>query len=183
MLNYPAFKRLMLLPVLKNCYTLIAITHVLTGKPLMKRYSHKPEDLAKLFGQSPLAKVQQQHQQVSQLNSELCQILQVQQLSFCQVATIKNGRAVILCSSAAWATRLKMQRDAILDNFRRKILPDLAGIDIEVSPNGQTISFTVQEAPAKPYIATMSADSRAKLQQAASQTEGAVQQALQRLLR
>ena len=149
----------------------------------MKRYSHKPEDLAKLFGQSPLAKVQRQHQQVSQLNAELCQILQLSQLSFCQVATIKDGRAVILCSSAAWATRLKMQRDAILDNFRRKILPDLAGIDIEVSPNGQNIPLLVQETVAKPYIANMSDDSRAKLQQAANLTDGPVQQALQRLLK
>lgn len=149
----------------------------------MKRYSHKPEDLAKLFGQSQLASVQRQHQQVSQLNAELCQILQLPQLSFCQVATIKNGRAIILCSSAAWATRLKMQRDAILDNFRRKILPDLAGIDIEVSPNGQNMPLTVQEAPARPYVANMSEDTRAKLQQAASQTHGPVQQALQRLLK
>jgi hypothetical protein len=149
----------------------------------MKRYSHKPEDLAKLFEQSPLAGVQHQHKQVSQLNRELCQILQLPKLQFCQVASIKAGRAVILCSSAAWATRLKMQRDAILDNFRRKILPDLAGIDIEVSPNGQNAIFQVQETPAAPYSVSMSEDSRATLQHAASQTHGVVQQALQRLLK
>lgn len=173
----------MLLPYLKNCYTLAAIILIKTGYLLMKRYSHKPEDLAKLFGQSPLAKVQRQHQQVSKLNAELCQILQLSQLTFCQVATIKEGRAVILCSSAAWATRLKMQRDAILDNFRRKILPDLAGIDIEVSPNGQNSPLLVQEVPTTPYIASMSEASRAKLQQAAKLTNGSVQQALQRLLK
>jgi len=149
----------------------------------MKRYSHKPEDLAKLFGQSPLAGVQHQHRQVAQLNAELCHILQLPKLSFCQVATIKQGRAIILCSSAAWATRLKMQRDAILDNFRRKILPDLAGIDIEVSPNGQKPHYTVQETPTKPYIAVMSDESREKLQHAASQTHGPVQEALARLLK
>ena len=76
-----------------------------------------------------------------------------------------------------------MQRDAILDNFRRKILPDLAGIDIEVSPNGQNSPLLVQEVPRTPYIASLSEDSRAKLQQTANQTHGAVQQALQRLLK
>jgi len=30
-LNYPAFKRLALLPVQKNCYTLLAIILVITG--------------------------------------------------------------------------------------------------------------------------------------------------------
>lgn len=158
----------------------------------MKRYSHKPEDLARLFGQklmsqSALADVQQRCGVVAKLNAELCQILHTPQLQFCQVASIKNGRTIILCSSATWATRLKMQRDAILDNFRRKILPDLAGIDIEVSPHGQSRplvqGYNVQETPAKAYQAGLSEDSRAKLQQAAEQTQGEVQQALQRLLR
>ncbi|MCC5450763.1 DciA family protein [Rheinheimera sp. UJ51] len=149
----------------------------------MKRYSHKPEDLTKLFSHSTLAGVQQQFQLVGKLNAELCQILQLTQLTSCQVATIKEGRAIILCSSAAWATRLKMQRDAILDNFRKKILPELAGIDIEVSPVGQTKPLHVQEQPAKPYCATLSHDTRLQLQQAAAQTDGPVQQALQRLLR
>ncbi len=148
----------------------------------MKRYSHKPEDLTTLFQQSALAGVQQNYQLVARLNTELCQMLQLEKLSACQVATIKAGRAIILCSSAAWATRLKMQRDAILDNFRRKILPDLAGIDIEVSPVAQNTVNTVQEPTAPPYRARLSADTRAQLAQTAAQTDGPVQQALQRLL-
>lgn len=149
----------------------------------MKRYSHRPEDLAKLFGQSPMATMQQQHRNLAALNAELCQLLQLPQLAFCQVATIKDGRAIILCSSAAWATRLKMQRDAILDNFRQKILPELAGIDIDVSPNGQSHTLGVREAPATPYSVNMSHETKAAIQRTVQQTHGPVQDALQRLLK
>lgn len=151
----------------------------------MKRYNHKPEDLSHLLSNSPLATVQQQYSLLQQFNTELAALLQLPDLGFCQVVNLKDGRAVILCSSAAWATRLKMQRDAILANFRQKILPDLAGLDIEVSPNGQNSRFSVQEKAAKPYQqskAALSEQTRQQLSQLAEQTAGPLQQALQRLL-
>ncbi|MBV2130568.1 DciA family protein [Arsukibacterium indicum] len=151
----------------------------------MKRYSHKPEDLTKLFGQSSLATMQQQYELVRKLNSELCHILQLEQLSFCQVSSINAGRAVILCQSPGWANRLKMQRDAILDNFRQKILPDLAGIDIEVSPHGQiarpAAKTTVKTAAETPNKA-LSAKARAALTEALEHSDDKVKQALARLL-
>ncbi|MDX1677679.1 DciA family protein [Arsukibacterium sp.] len=151
----------------------------------MKRYSHKPEDLTKLFGQSSLAAMQQQYELVSKLNTELCHILQLEQLSFCQVSSIKAGRAVILCQSPGWANRLKMQRDAILDNFRQKILPDLAGIDIEVSPHGQMARPTTKtpaNAVATARQPNLSDKARAALEQALEQSDDKVKQALARLL-
>jgi hypothetical protein len=151
----------------------------------MKRYSHKPEDLTKLFGQSSLATMQQQYELVRKLNTELCHILQLEQLSFCQVSSITAGRAVILCQSPGWANRLKMQRDAILDNFRQKILPDLAGIDIEVSPHGQIAQPATKtaSAPAKNRQAKGLSDSaRASLEQALQHSDDNVKQALARLL-
>ncbi|KKO49057.1 hypothetical protein VT06_08715 [Arsukibacterium sp. MJ3] len=151
----------------------------------MKRYSHKPEDLTKLFGQSSLATMQQQYELVRKLNTELCHILQLEQLSFCQVSSITAGRAVILCQSPGWANRLKMQRDAILDNFRQKILPDLAGIDIEVSPHGQIAQAAAKTAtvPAKNRQAKGLSDSaRASLEQALQHSDDNVKQALARLL-
>lgn len=152
----------------------------------MKRYNHKPEDLSHLLSNSPLATVQQQYSLLQQFNTELASQLQLPDQGFCQVVNLKDGRAVILCSSAAWATRLKMQRDAILANFRQKILPDLAGLDIEVSPNGQNSRFSVRETAATPYLknqTALSEQTRQQLSKLAEQTAGPLQQALQRLLR
>ncbi|KKO45054.1 hypothetical protein WG68_13035 [Arsukibacterium ikkense] len=151
----------------------------------MKRYNHKPEDLTKLFGQSSLVTMQQQYELVRKLNTELCHILQLEHLSFCQVSSINAGRAVILCQSPGWANRLKMQRDAILDNFRRKILPDLAGIDIEVSPHGQIArpaSTTSAKAQAPVKQQNLSDSARAALEQALQHSDDKVKQALARLL-
>ena len=149
----------------------------------MARYTRKPVDVTALLQQNTLLQGNEQAEIVRQLNTELIRILQLEKPYFCKVSRIQAGRAQILCGSAAWATRLKMQRTAILDNFRQKILPELAGIDIEVSPVGQTKPLLVQEQPVKPYCATLSSDTRSQLQQAAAQTDGPVQQALQRLLR
>ena len=151
----------------------------------MKRYSHKPEDLTKLFGQSSLASMQQQYELVRKLNTELCRILQLEQLSFCQVSSINAGRAVILCQSPGWANRLKMQRDAILDNFRQKILPDLAGIDIEVSPHGQLPRQQVQaeaKTPAAYPAKGLSDAARSALTETLKHSDDKVKQALARLL-
>ena len=101
----------------------------------MARYSRKPVDVTALLQQSPLLKGQQQSDIVRQLNTELLQILQLENATFCKVNRIQAGRVQILCTSATWATRLKMQRDSILATFRQKVLPDCAGIDIEVNPN------------------------------------------------
>lgn len=151
----------------------------------MKRYTQKPQTISRLFSQNSLAELQQQQQRLSALNAELCTILQLEQLQFCQVASIKAGRVQLLCNSAAWATRLKMQRAAILDNFRQKILPDLAGIDIEVSPHAAFMPNKPIMADAEPtqsYRRNLSEQACDALQRAAEQTEGPVQAALQRLL-
>lgn len=145
----------------------------------MTRYSQKPQDISQVLHHSPLAKQQQQVHLAQKLNVALAEFLQLEQLSFCQVATIKSGRAVILCQSAAWATRLKMQRAAILDNFRQKILPDLAGIDIDVSPNVQLTPLP--GLMLKKNSHHLSAQAAAALRQAAAGSNGPLQQALLKL--
>lgn len=169
------------------CKKLLQFCRYLSVVPcLMKRYNHKPEDLSRLLSHGQLSGIQQQFSVLSQFNQVLAELLQTPQLGFCQVANIKDGRAVILCSSAAWATRLKMQRDAILANFRQKILPDLAGLDIEVSPNGQNKPFSVQEKAAATYQVKkggLSEQNRQQLAALAASSDGPVQQALQRLLK
>ena len=147
----------------------------------MARYTQKPQDISRLLSDSPLAAQQQQVAVLHKLNKVLAEVLQLEQLSFCQVSSIRQGRAVILCASAPWLTRLKLQRDAILDNFRRKILPDLAGIDIEASPNGQI--FRPQPRPEPVVQKSLSEQQAALLRQTAENTSAEVRQALLKLAR
>jgi hypothetical protein len=145
----------------------------------MARFTQKPLDISKVLSHSSLAAQQQQVGLVQQLNRVLAEVLQLEQLSFCQVSCIRDGRAIILCASAPWLTRLKMQRDAILDNFRRKILPDLAGIEIEASPNGQ-INKPQLLVPQK-NSHHLSDNAAAALRALADSSDGALKQALLKL--
>ena len=145
----------------------------------MARYTQKPLDISKVLSHSTLASQQQQVALVQQLNQVLAEVLQLEQLSFCQVSCIRDGRAVILSASAPWLTRLKLQRDAILDNFRRKILPDLAGIDIEASPNGQINKLNVPLPQKNSH--QLSADAASALLSAAQNADGPLKQALLKL--
>ncbi|MDP5190284.1 DciA family protein [Rheinheimera baltica] len=145
----------------------------------MARYTQKPQDISKVLSHSTLAMQQQQVSLVQQLNQVLAEVLQLEQLSFCQVSCIRDGRAVILSASAPWLTRLKLQRDAILDNFRRKILPDLAGIDIEASPNGQINKLKVPIPKKNSHH--LSASAAVALRAVAQGSEGALKQALLKL--
>lgn len=128
----------------------------------MARYSRKPVDLMTLLQQNPALQGQQQAEIVRQLNTELRQILQLEMLTFCKVNQVNHGRIQILCSSASWATRLKMQSADILTRFRRNVLPDCMGIDIEVNPN---LDLRYQQADVK---ATAAPAERQISEQAAS---------------
>ncbi|WP_337880184.1 DciA family protein [Rheinheimera sp.] len=146
----------------------------------MARYSTKPVALHQLLEQNSLARSAQHTQLLRQLNTELIRFLQLEQSAFCKISTIKAGRLMILCQSPAWATRLKMQRDAILANFRQKILPELAGIDIEVSPNLQLQYEKPAPVPQKdlPKISEQAAD---YLLAAADTMDGKLKEKLQKL--
>ncbi len=116
----------------------------------MARFTRKPVDLMALMQQNNVLQGQQQAEIVRQLNTELLAIVQQEKLTFCRVNRIKAGRVQILCSSAGWATRLKMQSPAILTKFRQNVLPDCAGIDIEVNPNLQLSYQQAAVAPTTP---------------------------------
>ena len=147
---------------------------------VMARYTQKPQDISKVLAHSTLASKQQQLSLVQKLNTVLADVLQLEQLSFCQVSCLRDGRAIILCSSAPWLTRLKMQRDAILDNFRKKILPDLAGIEIEASPVGQIVRPTPNKVAIN-MIKPLSDSAASSLRAAAETTDGPLKQALMKL--
>lgn len=101
----------------------------------MARSTRKPVDLMALMQQNPVLQGQQQAEIVRQLNTELRQIVQQEKLTFCRVNRIRHDRVQILCASASWATRLKMLSNDILTKFRQNVLPQCAGIEIEVNPN------------------------------------------------
>jgi hypothetical protein len=143
------------------------------------RYTQKPQDISKVLSHSTLASQQQQVNLVQQMNKVLAEVLQLEQLSFCQVSCIRDGRAVILSASAPWLTRLKLQRDAILDNFRRKILPDLAGLDIEASPNGQIKRLNIPLAQKNSH--QLSEHAAMALRNVAANSHGELKQALLKL--
>jgi hypothetical protein len=143
----------------------------------MARYSQKPTQLTHLLTDLPLLQRQQTPDQLQRCNQLLTELLQHPDHG-CQVGRIKQGRAVILCQSAAWATRVKMQRDAILDNFRQKILPDLAGLDIGITPN----SRIRRPEPEKPALApTLSHDAAERLEQLAASSSGQLRESLLKL--
>ena len=147
----------------------------------MARYTRKPVDVTALLHQNSLMQGNQQTEIVRQLNTELIQILQLEKPYFCKVNRIQAGRVQILCSSAAWATRLKMQRAAILDNFRQKILPDLAGLDIDLTPNSELSYQQVQNQTAVPAQRQMSEQAGAYILAAAENADPQLAASLKRL--
>jgi hypothetical protein len=148
---------------------------------VMARYSRKPVDVSALLQQNTLLQGPQQTEIVRQLNTELIQILQLEKPYFCKVARLQAGRAQILCSSAAWATRIKMQREAILANFRQKILPDLAGLDIDISPNTDLSYQQTAPAATAPANRQISEQAGAYLLAAAEGSDPALAAILRRL--
>ncbi|MEE2023148.1 MULTISPECIES: DciA family protein [Alkalimonas] len=146
---------------------------------VMARYSQKPAHLNNLLDSLPLLQHQQGFHQLQQFNQLLTELLQHPEHG-CQVARIHQGRAVILCQSAAWATRVKMQRDAILDNFRQKILPELAGLDIEITPKARiTPPLPKKTVARQPDVS----DASSRLQQLADASSGLLKEKIEQLIR
>jgi len=146
----------------------------------MARSRNKPVALHQLLAQTPLVCTSQHADLLRQLNTELIRFLQLEQAAFCKISTINAGRLMILCQSPAWATRLKMQRDVILANFRQKILPDLAGIDIEVSPN-LLVSYQQPSATPSQNTPQITEQAASYLVSVAEQMDGELKQKLMRL--
>ena len=55
---------------------------------------------------------------LNKLNSRLAQLLPSQLAQHCKIATAEQGRLVILVTSSAWATRLRLQQTTILKAFQ-----------------------------------------------------------------
>lgn len=146
----------------------------------MARYTRKPVDLTALLQQNPLMQGQQQADIVRQLNTELQRILQLEKLSFCKVNRIRQSRVQILCTSASWATRLRLNQQQLLSQFRA-ILPQCGGIDIEVNPNTQLEYQTAADTSPAPQVRQLSDTAASYLEAAAQGADPVLAEKLRKL--
>lgn len=146
----------------------------------MARYTRKPVDLMALLQQNPIMQGQQQADVVRQLNTELQRILQLEKLSFCKVNVIRQGRVQILCTSAGWATRLRLNQSELLSAFRRCI-PDCCGLDIEVNPNAQLQYQQAGTAEQTPQVRQLSDQAAHYLEAAAQHADPVLADKLRKL--
>ncbi|HAT40849.1 MAG TPA: DUF721 domain-containing protein [Rheinheimera sp.] len=146
----------------------------------MARYTRKPVDLMALLQQNPVMQGQQQADLVRQLNTELQQILQLEKLSFCKVNVIRQGRVQILCTTAGWATRLRLNQAELLSAFRRHV-PECGGIDIEVNPNVQLHYQQATEPTSTPQVRQISDQAAHYLEAAAQHADPVLAEKLRKL--
>lgn len=146
----------------------------------MARYTRKPVDLMALLQQNPVMQGQQQADLVRQLNTELQQILQLEKLSFCKVNVIRQGRVQILCTTASWATRLRLNQAELLSAFRRHV-PECGGIDIEVNPNVQLHYQQATEPISTPHVRQISDQAAHYLEAAAQHADPVLAEKLRKL--
>lgn len=146
----------------------------------MARYTRKPVDLMALLQQKPVMQGQQQADLVRQLNTELQQILQLEKLSFCKVNVIRQGRVQILCTTASWATRLRLNQAELLSAFRRHV-PECGGIDIEVNPNVQLHYQQATEPNSTPQVRQISDQAAHYLEAAAQHADPVLAEKLRKL--
>lgn len=146
----------------------------------MARYTRKPVDLMALLQQNPVMQGQQQADLVRQLNTELQQILQLEKLSFCKVNVIRQGRVQILCTTASWATRLRLNQAELLSAFRRHV-PECGGIDIEVNPNVQLHYQQATEPTSTPQVRQISDQAAHYLEAAAQHADPVLAEKLRKL--
>jgi hypothetical protein len=83
---------------------------------------------------STLGGLLQHAARLTQLQQRLTAALDPALAAHFQVANLKQNRLVLLASSPAWATRLRMQAADVLAILRRSGLPELIEVEVRVAP-------------------------------------------------
>ena len=135
-----------------------------------------PTPLKKILNSKPTTqRLIQQVNNLQRLNHRLAGLLPTPIVQHYKIATIEQGALIILCSSSAWATRLRLHQAKIIKAFQDYQVHSLT---IQIAPanaNNDT------EKPLKP-AATMSQQTSKLLIELAEATEDPkLKQALQRL--
>ena len=71
---------------------------------------------------------------LTQLQQRLAAVLDPALAAHFQVANLRQNRLVLLASSPAWATRLRMQAADLLAFLRRSGHPELIEVEVRVAP-------------------------------------------------
>lgn len=55
----------------------------------------------------------------------------------CQVANVRDGRLIFVCSSPGGATKLRMQSPTLLEQLHEVGLDEIEAIEVKVTPHSQ----------------------------------------------
>lgn len=83
---------------------------------------------------SNLGSLLQHAGRLTQLQQRLAAVLDPALATHFQVANLRQNRLVLLASSPAWATRLRMQAADLLAFLRRSGHPELIEVEVRVAP-------------------------------------------------
>jgi len=90
----------------------------------------------RLVGQrgSRLGRLLEHASDVARIDRVVRRFLEPDLADHCQVADFRQGRLVVVCSSAAWATRWRMRQAEILGRLREAARLEVRAVDVRISP-------------------------------------------------
>lgn len=95
-----------------------------------------PQDLHQLWSNAKsLPLLAEKAELLMLLNHQVKQMLPKHIVEHINVANLRQNSLIIDVSSAAWATRVKMQQKALLMKLQDEFLPSLIAIEIKINPN------------------------------------------------
>jgi len=135
-----------------------------------------PTPLNKILSSKPTTqRLVQQVNNLKSLNSRLSRILPTPIAQHYKIANIDRGALTILCSSSAWATRLRLQQTKIIKGFRDLHIHSL---NIQITPTKADDSINK---PKKPARKISQQTSKLLIDLAETTSDPKLKQALQRL--
>lgn len=84
--------------------------------------------------QSSFGKVLAHARELSRLDKKLASLIDPALAPHCQVAEIRNHSLILVCSSAAFAARIRMISQQLLDTFREEGEVGIERIEIRIAP-------------------------------------------------
>jgi hypothetical protein len=98
-----------------------------------------PQRVDRLVGQrgSRLGRLLEHARDVAGIDRRVRQSLEPDLADHCEVANYHQGRLVVVCSSAAWATRWRMKQAEIIGRLQAARL-DVRAVDVRISPVRRT---------------------------------------------
>ena len=135
-----------------------------------------PTPLKKILSSRPTTqRLIEQVNNLKRLNHRLSGILPTPIAQHYKIASIEQGSLTILCSSSAWATRLRLQQAKIIKGFRDLHIRTL---NIQIAP---TKAVGIIDKPIKPAVTMSEQTSKLLIELSETTSDLKLKQALQRL--